>query len=357
MTRLTRLKEDVMKAGLDGYFTMSVNNIYYLTNFMDITGATLGLAIPVEGMPILLAQPLSYVAASEKAEGCAVRNIGFRGSFLGETIRELRNLKFKNLGFDDLSLSTYLNLVKKLGSSTKVVQSPDILLRLRKRKDRGELECIRKAAALTDDGAEAGIEAVKAGVHEYEIAAEIEYSMRTQGSEGVAFETVVASGPRSAFPHGLSSDRIVREGDFVVMDLGAVYSGYRCDITRTVVVGKPSSNQLKMLDSVSKAQREAFRFIRAGERTRDVDAAARRVLSDEGFDRLFIHGLGHGIGLDIHEAPTLSPRSREILEEGNVVSDEPGIYIQGVGGVRIEDTILVRKNDGESLTRAKYYTP
>ena len=260
----------------------------------------------------------------------------------------------KKIGFDDLSISTYLELVKRLGS-IEFIHSPDIILTLRKKKDEKEIEYIRKAAMLTDKGAEAGIESIKTGVYEYEIAAEIEYAMRVHGSEGVAFETVVASGPRSAFPHGLSSDRIIQDGDFVTIDLGAVYLGYRCDITRTIIVGKPSPNQLRMINLVLKAQREAFKFIRAEKKTRDVDAVARRILAEDGFDKFFIHGLGHGIGLDIHEPPTLSPKSQEILEEGNVVSNEPGIYIQGLGGVRIEDTVLVHKDKGENLTKAGYY--
>jgi len=343
------------KKGFGGYFTMSVKNIYYLTGFKDISGAALSLIIPLDGTPVLLTQPLSYVAASEKAEGCVVKDVGFKGSFLGETVRELRRLKAERLGFDDLTIAMYLSLGEKLGGSMKLIHSPETVMRLRRRKDEREIQYIMRAAMLTDEGAEAGIEAVKAGIHEYEIAAEIEYAMRIHGSEGVAFETVVASGPRSALPHGLSSDRIVREGDFVTMDLGAVYSGYCCDITRTVTAGKPSSKQLQMLDTVLKAQREAFKSIRAGEKTRSVDDAARRVLEEEGFGGSFIHGLGHGVGLDIHEAPTLSPKSREVLEEGNVVSNEPGIYIQGFGGVRIEDTVWVHRDKGENLTKAAYH--
>ena len=354
MTRINNLKNELKKANLDGYLTMNIKNIYYFTGFMDISGAILNLIIPIDDKPVLLTSPLSYFAASEKAKECSVKNIGFRGKILDKTINEIKELKMKDIAFDELQMSMYLKLVKE---SKDIIFSynPDIVMRLRSRKDERELEYIKYAAKLTDEGAEAGMGAVKSGIHEYNVAAEIEYAMRRRGSEGTAFETVVASGPRSAYPHGVCSDRIIGDGDFVILDLGAVYSGYRCDITRTTIVGKPSPKQLRMLNIVMKAKEEAFRSIRAGIKTREVDAVARRVLSNERFNKFFIHGLGHGIGLDIHELPTISPRTRETLEKGNVISNEPGIYIRNIGGVRIEDTVLVHKNEGENLTKAKYY--
>lgn len=354
MIRINNLKNELKMANLDGYLTMNLKNIYYFTGFMDISGAILSLIIPIDDKPILLTSPLSYFAASEKAKDCSVKNIGFRGKILNKTINEIKELKMREIVFDELQMSMYLKFVKESKDIT-FNYNPDISTKLRSRKDERELEYIKCAAELTDEGAEAGIGTIKSGIHEYEVAAEIEYAMRRHGSEGTAFETVVASGPRSSYPHGVCSDRIIGDGDFVILDLGAVYSGYRCDITRTTIVGKPSSKQLRMLNLVMKAKEEAFRLIRPGIKTREVDAVARRVLSNEGFNKFFIHGLGHGIGLDIHELPTLSPRSRETLEEGNVISNEPGIYIKNIGGVRIEDTVLVHKNGGENLTKAQYY--
>ena len=186
------------------------------------------------------------------------------------------------------------------------------------------------------------------------MAAEIEYAMRSRGSEGTAFETVVASGPRSAYPHGCSTDRVIKSGDSVVLDLGAVYSGYRCDITRTLIVGEPSSRQAAVLKLLMEAEEEAFRAIREGVRARDVDMSARRIIEDGGFGEYFIHGLGHGVGLDIHEPPRLSSESEDVLEGGNVITDEPGVYMQGFGA-RIEDTVLVHEKTGERLTKAGYF--
>jgi len=179
--------------------------------------------------------------------------------------------------------------------------------------------------------------------------------MRAEGSEGTSFETVVASGPRSAYPHGICSDRVINEGDLIIIDVGAIYAGYCSDITRTVVAGKPTHKQTRLLNLIYRAQEEAFKNIRSGIKTKDVDASARKLLKDGNYGKYFVHGLGHGIGLDIHEPPTLSTISEDILEKGNVVTNEPGVYIEGFGGLRIEDMVLVRKNRGEILTVAPYY--
>ncbi|MDQ1280400.1 MAG: Aminopeptidase family protein [Thermoproteota archaeon] len=353
MNRLEKLKDAIKKANINGYLTTNVKSIYYLTGFMDISEATLFLITPVNGDAILLVQPLSYDAANEKAEGCTVKNIGFRGKILNKIVNEIRRSQMKSVVFDSLSTSMYLKLVQEM-KEVEFKQDQDILMSLRRQKDEREIAFLIEAAKLADFGAEAGMEAIKPRIHEYEVAAEIEYAMRRRGSEGVAFETVVASGPRSAYPHGVCSDRIINEGELVVLDLGATYLGYRSDITRTAVVGKPTIRQKKIFDVVLKAQEEAFKSIHAKVRASDVDGVARKIITNEGFSDFFIHSLGHGVGLDIHEAPTLSPKSKEILLEGDVVTDEPGIYIPGFGGVRIEDTVLIHKNHGEKLTKTPY---
>jgi Xaa-Pro dipeptidase len=224
-------------------------------------------------------------------------------------------------------------------------------------KDPTELASIRKAAELTDAGVKAALSAIEVGVREYEVAAEMEYAMRKLGSEGVAFDTIVASGARSAFPHGAHSgctDQKIRKGEFIVIDVGARYNNYRADLTRTFMIGTPSPKQKRIYEVVREAHQKAFEKIKAGVRTRDVDAAARKVIEKAGFGKYFVHGLGHGVGLDIHEAPSLNPESKERLKVGNVVTDEPGIYIVNYGGVRIEDTVLVHKDQAEKLTKATY---
>jgi Xaa-Pro dipeptidase len=175
--------------------------------------------------------------------------------------------------------------------------------------------------------------------------------MRKLGSEGFAFDTIVASGTNSAFPHGGCTNRKIESGDLVMLDLGAIYGYYRTDMTRTVVMGKPSAEQAKIFEIVRKAQDKAFQKIQDGSRASDIDLWARNTIIDEGYGDKFVHGLGHGLGLEIHEPPTLNSESKEILRTGNVVTVEPGIYIPNFGGVRIEDTVLIRKQKAEKLTK------
>jgi Xaa-Pro dipeptidase len=244
--------------------------------------------------------------------------------------------------------------MRKILKEVRLRPFSKLVQELRMVKDSTEVQAIRKAAELTEEGIEAAINAIEPGVREYEVAAEIEYAMRKLGSEGVAFDTQVASGARSAFPHGGCTDRKIRKGEFIVLDLGAKHNDYRADVSRTLIIGRPSPNQKKIYEVVLEAQRKSFETIRAGVKACDVDAAARKIVKDFGFGKYFVHGLGHGVGLDIHEAPSLNPEGKETLKTGNVITDEPGIYVVDYGGVRIEDTVLVHKNNAERLTKSAF---
>ena len=164
----------------------------------------------------------------------------------------------------------------------------------------------------------------------------------------------MASGVSSAFPHGGCSDRKIQKGDLVVVDVGATYKSYRSDMTRTFVAGTPSEKQKKLYQTVKTAQDKAFEAVKPKVKAADVDAAARKVIADASYGEYFVHGLGHGVGLEIHEPPTLSPDSKDTLAAGNVVTVEPGVYLVGYGGIRIEDTVLVHKNGAEKLTNGTY---
>ena len=217
-----------------------------------------------------------------------------------------------------------------------------------------EIELIRQACKLADIGINTAYETIQPGISELEVAAEVEYAMRKAGSAGTAFDTIIASGANSAFPHGTFESRTIENGDLVVVDLGAIVQGYRSDITRTITAGKVSSKQQEIYGTVKAAQELAFKAVKAGVKAVDVDATARAIIGRAGFGECFVHNLGHGVGLDIHEAPTLSPDSKDTLEAGNVVTVEPGIYIVAFGGIRIEDTVLVTQFGAEKLTSAAY---
>jgi Xaa-Pro aminopeptidase len=200
----------------------------------------------------------------------------------------------------------------------------------------------------------AAYETIRPGVTEIEVAAEIEYAMRKKGGWGTGFETIVASGVRSAYPHGGCTDRKIRPGDLVVVDIGSNFEYYLSDMTRTIVAGKPSEKQAKMYEAVKTAQQKAHQGIKAGAKGKDIDLAARKTIQDAGYGSYFVHSLGHGVGLDVHEPPGLGATSKDVLIACNVVANEPGIYVPDFGGVRIEDTVLVEEGKAEKLTRGPY---
>jgi Xaa-Pro aminopeptidase len=347
--RIQALKALSAKKKLSGYIITNETNMLYFT---EATGASV-LWIPVEGENLLYVYGVNYESVNATARDCHVKLMKRSEDPFKKLADQIKLLKPKSIGFDTLNALNYLTLRKGL-KRTRLKPLSRLVHELRAVKDSSELASIKKAAEITDKGVKAAVEAIKPGVREYTVAAEIEYAMRKLGSEGVAFDTIVASGTRSAFPHGGCTDQTIQKGQFIVLDLGARYNDYRADLTRTLIFGKPTPKQKKIYEIVKEAQQKAFETIKAGVNARDVDAAARKVIQKAGFGNYFVHGLGHGVGLDVHEAPTLDAESKERLKVGNVVTDEPGIYIVDYGGVRIEDTVLVKKKGSQRLTRTGY---
>ena len=347
--RVNTLKGAFEKKRLDGYIVADETNILYFTGFLG----AVRLLVPKESENILYVYRLNYEEAKQTAKNCRVEPVKRGESADQKVADQVKSLKLNQLGFDAIDASAYMKLAKAL-KGIKLKAQSKLVWTLRRVKDETELKYIRKAAELTSEGMKTALETIKPGLREYEVAAEIEYAMRRRGSGGVAFDTIVASGPRSAFPHGGCTDRTIRRGDLVVVDIGAKHQHYRADLTRTVTVGKPSSRQVKIHKVVREAQNRAFQSVKAGVKACDVDAVARRLIEEEGYGEYFVHGLGHGVGLDIHEPPALNPEAKDKLKAGNVVTVEPGIYITDFGGVRIEDTVLVSKSGAEKLTEASY---
>lgn len=348
-SRIQTLEDSLAKRKLDGYTVTNETNMLYLTG---ATGAA-ALWIPFEGENLLYVYGVNYESVKATAKDCRVEFMKRTEDPLKKVAEQIKHLKLKSIGFDVLSAYHYLTLRKAL-KGTRIKSVSQLVQELRAVKDKTELISIKKTAELTDAGVKEALESIKPGVRKYEVAAEMEYAMRKLGSEGVAFDTIVASGTRSAFPHGGCTDQKIRKGEFIVLDVGARYNNYRADLTRTFMIGKPSPKQKKIYEVVTEAHQKAFEKMKADVRTRDVDAVARKVIEKAGFGRYFVHGLGHGVGLDVHEAPTLNPESKERLMVGNVVTDEPGIYIVNYGGVRIEDTVSVQRDRAEKLTKATY---
>jgi Xaa-Pro aminopeptidase len=283
-------------------------------------------------------------AAAEAPAFTVIRH----GSDMYETLAaEVKAVGGGKIGFesDFATWETYQKMNAVIGSL-----SPLHLDKLRMVKDEAELAALRVAVRLADRAFGHILSFIKPGVSERDVALELEFFMRKNGAEKAAFDIIVASGPRSALPHGRAGDRLIAAGDFVTMDFGAVYDGYHSDITRTIVVGKATARQREIYNLVHAAQHAGLKAVAAGRTGREVDEAARRVIGDAGYGDCFGHGLGHGVGLAIHEGPRLSPSGDEVLTPNMTVTVEPGVYLPDWGGVRIEDTVVVTADGVQILT-------
>jgi Xaa-Pro aminopeptidase len=351
LNRIATLKQKAFKEDrFDGFLIFNSANLIYLTGF---SGAS-ALLITKNGENTVYVYNVNYEHAKAELAEFTVELVKCSEKLTGKIAKQAKAFKIAKLGVDSLNIESWRALSKSLGSEKRLEADNSFIRELRQVKDAQEIKLMRKAADLTSEGMRVAYETVSPGVKEYEVAAEIEYAMRKHGSYGTAFETIVASGPFSAFPHGGCSDKKIREGDLVVVDVGATYKLYRSDMTRTLVAGKPSEKQKKLYHIVKTAQETAFEAVKPNVKAKDVDAAARKIIADAGYAEYFVHGLGHGVGLEVHEPPSLSPDSKDALAGGNVVTVEPGIYLVGYGGVRIEDTVLVQRNAAEKLTNGPY---
>ncbi len=346
------LRRSFAKEGFEGFLICDEVNLLYFTGF---PGAA-SLFVPRNDEGIIYVYGVNYEQAKTEGEGFKIELLKRREDYTERIVAQLKSSKIKKLAIDALSLEGYRKLQGSLKEETKIEMREKIVWELRKSKDEKELKFMREAAQLTCRGMGVAYKVIKPGIREYEVAAEIEYAMRKDGSGGTAFETIVASGVRSAFPHGGCTDRRIRRGELVVIDIGATYNYYCSDMTRTVVAGKPSAKQARIYEIVKQAQEEAFQSVKSKAEAREVDGVARKVIGEAGYEEYFVHGLGHGVGLQVHEPPSLNQESREQLDVRNTVTIEPGVYFIGFGGIRIEDTVLVHKGKGERLTEG-YYTP
>ncbi|HIU56361.1 MAG TPA: aminopeptidase P family protein [Candidatus Ornithomonoglobus merdipullorum] len=247
---------------------------------------------------------------------------------------------------EKMTVAEYSKL-KSAAHGKEFVKGQDVIDAPRRVKDKEEIRLISEAEKIGDEAFSHVLEFVRPGITELEVALELETYMKKNGASGLSFETIAASGVRSAMPHGAASEKVIEKGDFLTLDFGCVYKGYCSDMTRTVVVGRADERQREIYGTVLKAQQAAIDGIYDGIACAEADAIARRIISDAGYGENFGHSLGHSVGIEIHERPNFSPKSKDTLENGNVLSVEPGIYIDGFGGVRIEDLIAV--SDGEII--------
>ena len=345
-SRLKRLRQSMESAGAGAFLETHLPNIYYLSGFSGDSGALL-----VDGASAALFTDGRFTIQS-KEETRGIRVHIHKGSLLEAVGEHLRGRKRQKVAVSParLTLAGWRTLRKAAGGNLKWVAIDGLVENLRAIKDSAEIDRIRDAARLGSEVMEETIRLIRPGVTELDIAAEIGYRMRRKGASGESFEAIVAAGPRSALPHARPTTRQIGKNELVVLDLGAILRRYCSDLTRTVHVGKASARVRQWYHAVLEAQSAARDALKSGVTCGAIDAAARNVLQRKGLGRYFVHSTGHGIGLEIHEDPRIARDQKTILETGNVVTLEPGVYVEGVGGIRIEDDALVTARGAEILT-------
>ena len=348
--RQTRLRSVLAHNRLDAILVTHLPNIRYLAGF---TGSA-GVLLITEDKSILFTDGRYKEQARNEAQGTRVA-IGRKSALVaaGEWLTaNARRVGLKAVGIEarHMSVAERRQLQAVLPSNLRLREAPPLVEEVRMIKDNEEINCLRAAVRLGASLFDVALKMIRPGKREVEVAAEMEYEARKAGADGMSFETIIASGPRSALPHGRASTAAIPANGFVVCDFGIILAGYCSDMTRTVHVGQPTGDERRMYDAVRDAQQTAIDRVRPGVSVGQVDQAARKVLTARGLGKYFTHSTGHGVGLEIHEAPRLARGLPELLRSGMVVTIEPGVYLAGIGGVRIEDMVLVTERGCEVLT-------
>lgn len=343
--RFVAVRHYLERLGLDAILVTYIPTIRYLTGFTGSDGV-----VVVSRSELWLLTDSRYTAQAEE-ETAGFTLIEYQRK-LEETAALLGGECFGRIGFEasHLTVAQHTILAENL-AGVELVALPGDFSALRSVKDRSELAALERISALASQAFLDLIPMIRPGATEVRLALELEWLLREAGADGVSFNFIVASGPRGGLPHAHPTDRVIARGELVTFDFGGILDGYCSDESVTVAVGEASHRQREIYGIVKEAHDLALERVRPGVSCREVDAAARDHIASRGFFENFGHGTGHGIGLEIHEKPTLSPRSDEILAEGMVITIEPGIYLPGWGGVRIEDTVCVTADGCRPLTK------
>lgn len=343
MERITRIRERLQAEGADVFLVSSAVNRRYLTGFTGSAGL-----VWISGTRQALLTDFRYVE-QVKAECPDWELIQIEN--YNESLKKL----IEDDGVKKIAFEKDYVTVKQIEEWREKL-SPQFLgvsgwaEELRMIKSEAEIENIKRAAKIADDAFAELVPKIRSGVTELDIALELEFLMRKRGASAMSFDPIVASGPRSALPHARPTDRVFSVGDFVVFDFGCVVNGYCSDMTRTIVIGEPEEQHLLIYDLVLKAQLTSLEAVGPGKTGAEIDAIARDIIGEMGYGEYFGHGLGHSLGLEVHESPRLSKTDQTVLQPGMLVTVEPGVYIPGFGGVRIEDLVLVTEGGHEVLS-------
>lgn len=337
------------KEGIEAFLITNLKNLCYLSGFSATAGALL-----VTAKEQVLVTDFRYLQQAKEEAG-EFELIRMKDSLPEALARLLKKMSIKRLCFEGDSVSFYqyqaLNVKLK---GVEFIPVKGLVEEMRLVKDSSEIAYLQRAVEIADRAFARIINILKPGMEEKEVSAEIDYLIRQEGADKIAFDTIVASGSRSALPHARPFRKKIAEGEFILIDMGAVYEGYHSDLTRTVVLGRIRAKQRRIYDTVLRAQSRAIKHIRPEVKVSSIDALARGVIQRAGYGKFFGHGLGHGLGMSIHEEPGLRANNHQLLRKGMVFTVEPAIYLPGWGGVRIEDVVMVTEDGCRILSQAPY---
>ncbi|MBV5104046.1 M24 family metallopeptidase [Mammaliicoccus sciuri] len=343
--KINKLREVMNEKGLEAVVILSPYNRRYLSGFTGTSGSLL-----ITQDKSLLITDFRYIQqANDQAQDFEV--INQEGPMLSKINDLIKEGQYKNVGVES-HLITYNEYQALNTDAVELSSIESVIETIRMVKDEFEIKLIQKAADIVDETYEHILKWVKLGMTENEVNNEMEMFMRSKGATCSSFDTIVASGHRGALPHGVASNKVIEEGDMITLDFGALYEGYISDVTRTFAIGQPKEEMKKIYNIVLEAQLTALEQIKPGMTGKEADTIARDIIKSYGYGEQFGHSLGHGIGLEVHEGPALSQKSDIVLEENMCITLEPGIYVDGLGGVRIEDDVLVTKNGLQRFTKS-----
>lgn len=343
MQRVKNVQSALSNHGIDALLVTNMYNVRYLASF---TGST-GLVFITQDEAYFVTDFRYTDQAAEEAKGFEI--VKNTGSIYEEVAKIAAKEKIEKIGFEseNISFSTFETINRMIHS--ELVPVKGIVEKLREVKTDDEILLIKQAIEITEKAYDYILGFVKPGVTEIQVANELDFYMRKEGAAGVSFDTIVASGVRSAMPHGVASSKKIEEGDMVTIDFGCYYEGYVSDMTRTFAVGDPGEQLKEIYEIVYQANKRVNEVAKAGMTGAELDAVARDYITEHGYGEEFGHTTGHGIGLEVHEGPSLSFRNENKLVVNNIVTNEPGIYVSGLGGVRIEDDLVIKENGNEIL--------
>lgn len=346
MTRVANLRVKMKEEGIKSFLITDTFNLRYLTGFTGTTGMAL---ITLENAYFITDFRYTEQAASQCVGYDIVQN---SGPAFEEVADLVESFHLENVAFEEKTVSFKEFVELEMLLEADLVPISGMIESLREVKDADELKIIRQACSIADDAFTYIQTYIKPGMTEIQVANELDFYMRGLGATGVSFETIVASGVRSAMPHGVASDKLIEQGDLITIDFGCYYNGYVSDMTRTISLGEPSETLKEIYQIVLDAQLKVLSEAKPGMTGVQLDAVARDYISSKGYGEAFGHSTGHGIGLEIHEGPNVSRLAEKPFVPGNVITNEPGIYLPGIGGVRIEDDMLVTEDGVERLTHS-----